>query len=119
MANVSIILEVETRTGNPTLHGQAADRADSFQLNTTDTAYGTDLPAFSTTVYNYYAAELGVANVSTVDVLYKLWIGGDSTGGGIETADGVLQVPANAAAITTQLSNLIVEILAKAKPSSA
>lgn len=118
MAAVNIILGVETRAGSPTLHNQEVDKSDDFQLTTTTSAYTTDLPAFSTTVYNYYAAQLGTANVASVDVLYKLWIGGDATGGGVETADGVIAAPANAAAITAQLSALINEIIVKANPSN-
>lgn len=132
MANVSIILEVETRASNPELHQIELDRTDSFQFNTTDSTYTSDLAAnwtagptayqgatFATAVYNYYTAELGVANVASVDVLYKLWIGGDSTGGGTETADGVLALPTSASEINTQLEGLINQIIVKAQPSDA
>lgn len=113
MASVTAQVEVITRAGDPTQHLLEQDVTSLFTLSTTDTTYTTDTTAFSTTVYSYFSSQVGAANVSNVELRWRVWLGGTSSGGGTITNDGVFnnQAPASATDVQTELNTHIAHAL--------
>jgi len=104
---VNVQCNVVTRALNPDEHGLAVDSTALYQLTTSDTAYTSDTTAFSTTVYNYYNSQLSAANVSTVEIRWVVWTGGDATEGGTTTNDGVIGTITDAADLQAELEKHI------------
>lgn len=111
MSAVNAQLTVISRAGDPAQHLLEKDYDQTFQLTTTDSAYTTDSPAFATTVYNYYNAQVGTANVSNVEVRWVVWVGGDSKGGGQTTNDGEIGTISSHTDLENELNSHIAHAL--------